>query len=383
MQMKRKTLAFLFVALLFSFPVYATLNPVNVTNALTQGAGYGIVITNNYLYLSSGHFEIFDISNPVSPIMLSSIDMSFGGRGGGGAISLSGNYAYVVNSIGPPCDGYIAILDVSNPTNPTQAGVISGSFCDVTASGHYVYADAFIYDVSNPAMPLQIGQINGYGPTAIRGPYAYKASDNATQILLVYDISDPANPKQLNAGSPSISSPGFGLELSGDYAYVATYTNCGLAIFDISTPTNPIPVKCLQVWTVGLAVSGNYAYALGGGSCSIIDVSDPTNATRVADITGLLNSGMAVKGNYAYFATFGLNIYSLGLEPPLLSILSTPTNVLLSWPSPTGSFAIQQNFDLNPAHWTTLPNVSVVVGSQNQVNLSRPQGNMFYRLITQ
>ena len=70
------------------------------------------------------------------------------------------------------------------------------------------------------------------------------------------------------------------------------------------------------------------------------------------------------------------------IKPPL-TITSTPNHLLLSWSTPAAAFAVQQNPDLNPAHWTTLTNASVVVGSQNQVTLPTSQGSMFYRLISQ
>ena len=69
---------------------------------------------------------------------------------------------------------------------------------------------------------------------------------------------------------------------------------------------------------------------------------------------------------------------------PRLSINLTPTNTLLfSWPVEVTSYALQQNSGFDPTNWTTLTNTPVVVGSQNEVTVSKPQEITFYRLISQ
>ena len=66
-----------------------------------------------------------------------------------------------------------------------------------------------------------------------------------------------------------------------------------------------------------------------------------------------------------------------------LTIGSLGNSLLLSWPTSPNSFAVQQNLDLNPAHWTTLTNTPIVLGSENQISLPKPTGIIFYRLIAQ
>ena len=75
-----------------------------------------------------------------------------------------------------------------------------------------------------------------------------------------------------------------GVTVSGNYAYVADKLS-GLAIIDISDPTNPgTPVYrdtndgYSYYGAVGVAISGNYAYVADEESgLAIIDISDPTN----------------------------------------------------------------------------------------------------------
>jgi hypothetical protein len=66
-----------------------------------------------------------------------------------------------------------------------------------------------------------------------------------------------------------------------------------------------------------------------------------------------------------------------------LSCSESTNGILLSWPTQSVSFAVQQNgAGFNQTAWVTLTNAPAVVGSQNQVIVPRPSGNAFYRLIS-
>jgi hypothetical protein len=69
-----------------------------------------------------------------------------------------------------------------------------------------------------------------------------------------------------------------------------------------------------------------------------------------------------------------------------LSCSPLANGILLSWPTQSVSFAVQQNSaGFDKAAWVTLTNppVVVVVGSENQVSVPRPTGNALYRLINE
>jgi hypothetical protein len=66
---------------------------------------------------------------------------------------------------------------------------------------------------------------------------------------------------------------------------------------------------------------------------------------------------------------------------PLLRIVLTPTNtVVVAWPAPSTGFSLQQNAVLGTANWMSVTNPVNVVGVENQVIVSPPTGNRFYRL---
>src|SRR5437016_6007753 len=67
---------------------------------------------------------------------------------------------------------------------------------------------------------------------------------------------------------------------------------------------------------------------------------------------------------------------------PLLTIKLTPTNTaLVSWPSPSTGFALQQNTNLNTANWTTAPQTVTDNGTNRFIVVNPPVGNRFYRLV--
>jgi len=151
----------------------------------------------------------------------------------------------------------------------------------------------------------------------VSGDYAYLA--DGTSGLAVIDISDPTNP-----GTPvyeDTTGVALGVYVSGDYAYMADYDS-GLAVIDISDPTNPgTPVyEDTSESARAVYVSGDYAYLANSASgLAVIDVSDPTNpgAPVYEDTTGIARN-IYVNGDYAYLAdgTSGLAIIDI----------SNPTN---------------------------------------------------------
>ncbi len=68
--------------------------------------------------------------------------------------------------------------------------------------------------------------------------------------------------------------------------------------------------------------------------------------------------------------------------PPQLNLSLSPTNKLVfTWAASTNGFVLQTNASLRTTNWATLTNKPVVVGSSNQVVLSPPVNDVFYRLI--
>ncbi|MBA7519943.1 hypothetical protein ES705_12031 [subsurface metagenome] len=135
--------------------------------------------------------------------------------------------------------------------------------------------------------------------------------------LAVIDISNPTNP-----GTPvyeDTSGGAIGVYVSGDYAYVADGAS-GLAVIDISNPTNPgTPVyEDTTGDVIGVYVSGDYAYVADGISgLAVIDISDPTNpGTPVYEDTTGEAYGIYVSGDYAYVAVSYSGLVVIDISEP-------------------------------------------------------------------
>jgi hypothetical protein len=73
-------------------------------------------------------------------------------------------------------------------------------------------------------------------------------------------------------------------------------------------------------------------------------------------------------------------IFEVSLPPAALGLAPSGTNVILSWASPPGGFALQKNSTLTTTNWLTVTNALAVTNGQNQVTLSQTNSSQFFRL---
>ena len=149
----------------------------------------------------------------------------------------------------------------------------------------------------------------------VSGDYAYVA--DGVSGLAIIDISDPTNP-----GMPiyeDTTGSANSVYVSGDYAYVADGVS-GLAVIEISDPRNPgTPVyENTTDDARSVYVSGDYAYVADFSSgLAVIDISDPTNpGTPIYKNTTGNAYGVYVSGNYAYLADGSLGLAVINISDP-------------------------------------------------------------------
>jgi len=128
------------------------------------------------------------------------------------------------------------------------------------------------------------------------------------------------------AGTSILRQP-YQVQVSGNYAYIASLQSNGLEIVDISNPAAPVHAGKIANNTGGAVlnqvnsvfVSGNYAYLTPGAGFTlrgleIVNITDPANPTH----TGFLQDGTGgavmdyptsvfVSGNYAYVTSRNSN----------------------------------------------------------------------------
>ena len=328
-------------AILGKFSLGAALGTASVTP--TGINPQGIAISGNYCYVfnrGSNTLQIFDVTNPASPVLLNALGTATGSQPD--VITVSGKYAYV------PCYGSstLQIFDVSNPAAPAlvnrPTGTATGNKpAQCVVSGNYAYVTCYgsntfqIFDVSNPANPTLINA-PGTGPgtaldiicLAVASNYAYVTNQNSN-TLKVYDVSNPAAPV-LKSTTSTGAFPQV-IVVVGNYAYLVCYNSNTLQIFNVSNPAAPVLVNGANGTTTGtnpqfVAVSGNYAYVTNysGNTLQIFDVSNPANPVLTNTLaTGTNPEGVAVSGNNIFIANKGSNTFQIFNMTSALNLAGT------------------------------------------------------------
>jgi hypothetical protein len=194
-----------------------------------------------------------------------------------------------------------------NPTFTGSYNTPGGTARDVVVSGNYAYVanDHYglqIIDITDPTNPTFKGSYdapNQAYDVAVSGNYVYLASFD----LQIIDISDPSNPIFISSyGTPYIKVAG--VAISGDYAYIVGGTSTGLQIIDITDPANPtFKGTCDEPYlSKKVLIFENYAYIAEPSGLLIIDVTDPSNPTFKGSYDTSWALEVALSGNYAYVA---------------------------------------------------------------------------------
>lgn len=229
---------------------------------------YDVAVQNNYAYVANINtgLRIVDITDPSNPTEVGFFDGLDAFR-----VDVQGNYAYVADAIvNQPY--FLRIIDISNPANPTEVGAIElGTLIwRVAADGNYVYVanndtGLRIIDVSNPAQPVEVGGylVPSVWDVALQGDYAYVASADWDGGFLILDVSDPANPTLVAEYNPNGWFHPYHVDVLGRFAYVNEGEE--LFLFDITDPANPfqMDVVDLPLGASSLTAAGQYVYVAG------------------------------------------------------------------------------------------------------------------------
>jgi len=140
-------------------------------------------------------------------------------------------------------------------------------------------------------------------------------------------------------------------------------------------------LTAIMLLAIARATAQNYAIesytiASGGG----------TSTGSVYSISGTLGqheAGVQVSGaNYSLIGGFSpAEVTELSGSPMLRMSLISPTMALVSWPSATPGWRLQQSSTLVEPNWTT-PTESVSDdGTDKFINVNPQNGNQFFRLV--
>jgi len=114
----------------------------------------------------------------------------------------------------------------------------------------------------------------------------------------------------------------------------------------------------------------------GGGGTST------NGAYQVSGTIGQPDAGAPMtNGIYSLTGGFWSLTIVQTIGAPALRVFLTSTNTaVVAWPAPSTGFSLLQNNIVETTNWVSVTNSVIVVGAENQVIISPPAGNRFYRL---
>lgn len=291
--------------------------PVHVSDYYNGDWVWDVSVSGNYAYMTSwSSLTIADISDPSSPVFAGKYDIE-----GADEVDVQGNYAYVAS--GSSDSVLVNVLDIADSSAPKLIGSAS-LFADngvcIDVEGNYAcvgvgFPGLSILEISDPVSPQYVGSYGSYGPenytqnVVVSGNYAYVIHDFELSIL---DISDPSASVLVSSYPTAVSD----VAISGDHAYLAADD---VLILDVSNPSAPkLAGSYDTAGAYSIAISGNYAYVVGGNGLIILNISDPVSPQLAGSYSDSTISGsVTVSGDHVYVANRerGLTILHVEISP--------------------------------------------------------------------
>jgi hypothetical protein len=305
------------------------------------GSSLSVAVQGNHAYiLISINLRSYDVTDKANPLLIGS-----GLADQGREIALSGTHAFLASQAG------LRIFDISDPTQLTFVGTAGGrQGLDVSLSGPLAYVayslGGFdirdVSDVTNTQIVFDGHDAwDEADDMAIAGDYAYVASD--MDLLKVVDVSDPDNFVEIgNMEFNDFITPSLdvtAITTTGNIVYVSQvpfgFGPVPLEIVDISDPMNPVHITKYEDMQNNqrinvMKVAGNYLYtAKGSFGLRIYDITTPTAPVPLSNsFTSGVAADLEVDGNITYLLDGAV---SLGLRVLDTSALPTVTEIGNYW----------------------------------------------------
>ena len=279
--------------------------------------------------------------------------MDFTGTNDGLKIQVQGNFVYIVRDDGNPD---FIVVNISDPASPVLVGSLAlpDIPTNIAVSGNYAYVasqsntqELQIIDISNPAAPVLVGSYDAVGTVNAHSVYivgtsAYlvKNIDAASNEFVIVNVAVPTAPVLL--GSTDLGASGFGVWVSGNYAYVATSANAAeLMVVDITNSTAPVLAgpgfnAAGNIDAITIAGTGNTVFLGQGSNIRLINISNPLAPTLISTFVAA-NTVNDIAGNfgrdnaYVYYVTvnstaeFGVFDVSVPATPTLVGSMNLTT----------------------------------------------------------
>lgn len=227
------------------------------------------------------------------------------------AVAIQDNIAYL--GVGPR----LFTIDISDPAQPNILGssaALPNVVQYIAVMGEFAYVSdgsgqIRVFSTASLNSPHLIGHLDIPGRAAdmvVHNDLLVMANGSVGGLQIA-NIADPARPVLI--GSYDTPGSANSLAVAGDLVYLGDGYN-GMQIFDVSNPSAPVLVGACcssSLPIAGLALSGDFVYAIDGIALTVIDISDPA-APYVR--SRLFRAGesrtVTARGAYAYVGTWAL-----------------------------------------------------------------------------
>ncbi|HDS30572.1 MAG TPA: hypothetical protein ENN67_05950 [Firmicutes bacterium] len=221
----------------------------------------------------------------------------------------------------------LKIIDISDPTNPYQAGVrnFAEELRNPSIHGNYLLAYAYlsggsslklidVTDLWNIHVPDEIPVTTSVYSTAISADAFYVVMHPSD--LLVYDYS--SFPSTLTA---TIPLPNFAMNIYLYQDYLILICPSEFIVYDLADPLSPAYVDSFPVpaQMEGSAIANNKLYTVREYTLYIYDISDPANISFIDSLnvgTNDVVDRIAVENAYAYVASQDVAPSACRIHPP-------------------------------------------------------------------
>ena len=238
----------------------------------------------------------------------------------------------------------VYLADQPVPEPPSKKLLDGAVVCRALATkGNLAYistesATLETWDLADPIQPVRLSVLETPETAVHLGVYGdLLVASCQDSGFIVYDTSEATYPRQLSAVNPHSTSGGSTLEtdMVVNTLAVADSSN-GLLLYDMSTPSNPVPILS-QPWVGkkgyvrGVEFQGLRTLWCTHSVKGLIALSyDPTSSSPLTElgsqaVADTMTGPFVIRGNYAYVCTaIGVQVFDIGTpsKPESLDIFT-------------------------------------------------------------
>ena len=279
-------------------------------------------VSNNLLIVSGmiGGIEFYDISNPSSLNHLSSHSLSSGGGGGGikpNCVKVYENYAYVTSNQG------VAIINISNPSNPENIGYIQGT-SNLILENLDIYNGllaiaahedgVLIYDLSNAMNPNYLHTIQTANSWTVKldQDFVYVGDEQTLKMYYIHDNFSYYNSIEMTNSIKDIA-------IDDALLYVAVGSD-GVVVYNTATNFTPSFIDSYNTSAMAnrLAVLSGWPSKVAVSDWDDVEILELDIQQNLLKLVGYKNTtrrtmAVATKDNYIYSAEWAsVQVFEFG-----------------------------------------------------------------------